>query len=484
MAHIDIQPVERPTLLPTGFENIDHRFTEAPKAANYIGFKQFASPSDTKLVSSKRATEVSYGQPIASEFDFWTIATAYYADSYLRTAIDKYVHLVMREGWTIKGKNAQAVEYIKLRLRLLKLTSGITFEQLLTETVANVVLFSNAFLVRVPFKGTNPIPGLKLKLSTGMKGIGGLFPVHPGLMRPVVKDLNGAIQEWQLYIGGSARATFKPEDILHFAFNRTSNTLYGQPFFLPALEDIRTYRQLEWQTVMLINRYLHPLIHVRKGITPDGKWTARTTDDAVVQATEALIRDVTPDGVLVTGPDTDVKVHGVESQALRIEGYLSSWRNRIFAGLNTSAIAMGEAGAGTRATADAITVEMQDTGKGFQHTVAGPINAYIVEQFLLEGGFDPYVNEDEAHFEFNPISLDERMKRENATIQLWLNNLLGEDEAREEIGRQPMDDTTRATTYGNQYGAPDPGQVADNDNKVAPAGRQGKKPSPGGKAAK
>lgn len=477
----------------TGFGTIDLMPTEANISAVVL-YDQLPNPIDRKLSSSRGAISAQAGQPISAEFDFWTLASASYVDSYISTGIDKYMNLVPKEGWRIKGKNRGAVDYINQRLRLLRITCGTTFNALLREIERNIIQFSNAFVIKVPFKNKTPIPGLKvIPVGKSKSTIGGLYVVHPGLMKAELDD-KGRIKAWLYTVGGEERKRFKPEEVIHITYKRPTNALYGQPFYLQVIEDVRTYRQLEWLTVALINRYLHPIIHVRKGRRPDGSYS--NTGDDGISATDALLKSMRPDGVMVTPPDVEIDVHGIESQALRIDGYLSGWRKRIFAGLVSSDVAMGEASAGTRSTADAITAEMHDMARAIQLVIAEAINSDIIFNFLLEGGFDPITNPDEAHFEYNDVALEENIKRRNQILQEWLNGLITEEEARDELGRDPMDDSQRETTFPNLYGAiavaaigaqnaqqDDPAAPAKKavDNKTRPAGRYGKKSSPGGK---
>lgn len=462
----------------TGYNHIDTGFDEAPKPTNFAVYRPVPSPIDRKILSSTSGAEAQSNQATTPEFDIWTVASAYSIDSYLRTAVDKYINLVSKEGWVVKGNNKQAIDYLKLRLRLLKITCGVSFEQVLRDIEYCTILFANAFLVRVPFKGANPLPGMKL--DTKGKTTGGLFPVHPGLMQPYIDDV-GKVIEWRFVVAGEDRAIFKPEDIIHVAFNKPTNTLFGIPFFIPVLEDIRTYRQLEWLTVALLNRYLHPLIHVRKGIDASGKIVSNVHPSDISEL-DTLIKSMAPDGLLVTGPDVKVDVHGVESQAIRAEGYLEAWRKRIFAGLAVSDIAMGEGTAGTRSTADAITAEMHDMAKAIQMRIMETVNSDVVYTLLLEGGFDPINNEDEAHIEYNSIATDEDIKKKSQVINEWQNGLITETEARKALGRQELTDEERQYTFKSLYGTGAPNGTI--SSILQPQNGNGTKASPAGGVVK
>lgn len=446
---MNIQNNDRPIYASTGYDHIDSGFIqtqiEAPTTAAWASYKSLTDPVTAKLGSTRSDLIAQSGQAIAAEFDFWTIANAYSIDSYLSTAIDKYLRLISKEGWSIKGKNIKAVEYIKQRIALLKITSGLTLNDILQDIEFGTVLFANAFLIKVPFKGANPIPGMNLKQVGKAKPIGGYFPVHPGRMRPIIDD-QGVLTEWVFLVGGSEQKRFKKEEVLHITHNKPTNYLYGQPHFLSVLEDIRTYRQLEYLTVMLLNRYLHPLVHVRKGIDPTGKQIFKV-NDADLQKLDTLLKSASADGIFVTGPDVSIDVKGVESQAIRAADYLAMWRKRIFAGLAVSDIAMGESSAGTRSTADAITAEMHDSAKGYQKSISEAINSGIIFDWLIEGGFDPIKEPDCAKFVYKSIAIDEDIKQRNQLIQEWFSGLYTYDRYRELMGENPSTPADFATTY-------------------------------------
>lgn len=442
------EDIARPVYKPTGYDHIDrgfaHQQVEAP-SSNWLSFKQLADPISVKLASTRSDVEAQTGQALSAEFDFWTLANAYAVDSYLSTAVDKYMRLIPKEGWTIKGKNKAAIDYINQRIALLKVATGKTFQETLTDVEYCTVLFANAFLVKVPFKGNSPIPGMKLQSIKGHKPIGGIFPVHPGRMKPTLDD-KGKITQWAFVVSGNEKETFKPDEVIHVACNRPPNYLYGQPHFLSVLEDIRTYRQLEYLTVMLLNRYLHPLVHVRKGIDPSGKHVFRVTG-ADLQEVDAALRSASADGIFITGPDVQIDVKGVESQAIRASEYLGMWRKRIFAGLAVSDIAMGESGAGTRSSADAITAEMHDTALGYQRAIAEALNSSLIFYWLIEGGFDPITEPQCAYFAYHSVALEEEIKKRNQTIQEWFAGLTTHEEFREAMGLQPLTDADLEKTY-------------------------------------
>ena len=428
--------IQRPVYLPTGYEHIDTGMTEARPPSTWLSFKPIDTPIIVRLNTTRSDSMALPGIWLYAETDFWALANAHAVDSFLSTSLDKHMNLIAKEGWEIKGTDPKAMQYIKQRLALLRATTGITFQKLLTDVEYSLVLFGNAYLIKVPFKSKNPVPGMKLTPLKGQKPIGGIFTVHPARLDAVLDGV-GNLDHWAFMVIGAQWATFAKDDVVQFKVNCPPDYTYGQPFYLPALEDIRTYRQLEWLTVMLMNRYLHPLVHVRKGVDPSGKHLYQVTD-AAIQKTASMLESASADGVFVTGPDVEISVKGMESQALRAGEYLDMWKDRCLTGLNTSGPAMGETKAGVRVTADTITASMHDTTLMFQRRIAATLNSDVIYYWLIEGGFDPITHPDCAYFIYNSVALDEDIKKRNQHIQEWFSGATTHEEYRAAIGRQPL----------------------------------------------
>jgi hypothetical protein len=210
-------------------------------------------------------------------------------------------------------------------------------------------------------------------------------------------------------------------------------------------------------------------------------------DPAEIQQIDEQLRMTGPDGIYVTGPDVQIDVTGFESQALRAEGYITMWKKRVLSGLATSAQCLGEEEVGDIAS-DALTVVMHDQTGAFQRTIARHLNDEVFFWWLIEGGFDPINEEDPAYFQYLPIAIDEAIKKKDEATQEWLVGGLTEDEYREELGREPLTDADRESTFPNLYKDSNTDAAAGvantKDNRLRPAGKAGKKSSPSGQISK
>ena len=156
--------------------------------------------------------------------------------------------------------------------------------------------------------------------------------------------------------------------------------------------------------------------------------------EAGMQATEPEIlkaqREIemsTLDGIVVTNERTNIKAIGAEGTALNAEGYLKYFEERCFAALGVSASQMGRGGA--KQDADSMEAQIHDTVKYIQRILAIFIQEEILNELLLEGGYNPILEEkDIVTYEFEEISLETKVKKENHEMLKWQGNLTTSDE--------------------------------------------------------
>ena len=112
------------------------------------------------------------------EYDFEEIRRAIETDSYIKITLDKHSRLVYKAGYYLKSENADAVEYLKKRFRLMSYCTDKPIDILYQEIADDIVKYSNAILVKKRNKinysgikakglfGQDPIVGYIQQLST------------------------------------------------------------------------------------------------------------------------------------------------------------------------------------------------------------------------------------------------------------------------------------------------------------------------------
>ena len=92
-----------------------------------------------------------------------------------------------------------------------------------------------------------------------------------------------------------------------------------------------------------------------------------------------------------------------------------------------------------------MTSEMSDRIKAIQRTIEFTINDFIIKELLMEGGYDPVLNVDDAvFFKFKENELDNMIKAQNHAIYKFEHNAITEDEMRLELNMDPIADSDRA----------------------------------------
>lgn len=417
------------------------------------------------------------------EFDLELINTVYNSEAYVRTAIDKYIELMFKAGWTISGKNPKAVNYIKTRLLLMAEATGIPVAQLFIEQAEDLVKYSNSITIKVRSNNYKFPPGISVKGLNNKPPVVGYIPVNVVYMS-VKRDKYGNIKEWKQEIPSTGeKKTFKPEDVIHMYYKREKGNVFGTPMLVPVIDDIRALRQAEENVLRLIYRNLFPFIHYQVGLPQEGY---EGTDEEV-QAVRAVVENMDFEGGLVTTERH--KVTAIQTnQIINARPYLDYFEKRVFTGLGVSEVTMGRGGAANRGTAGEMTDLEKDRVKAFQRVHETFVNEFMIKELLLEGGFDPVLNpEDLVEFRYNEIDKDNQIKHENHIVYLYEHNAITEDEMRVLLGYDPI--TDRSKMFINLVTLPRylaagkfvPPSTDDTDNKNQPTNQHGKKLSPDAK---
>ena len=361
---------------------------------------------------------------IAPEYNLEEIRNASEADSYIKMAHMKYSYLIYKAGWTLKGKD-QAVEYINQRFRMMSFATGKPMDILFQEVADDMVKYSNAFLVKAR---VDSVPGLKASpIFDEKKIVGGYYRVDPASI-VIERDKSGNVKRYRQGYGENMRY-FKPNDVIHFYMDRDANNAFGTPRILAALEDVQLLRKIEGNIVSLIYRFSRPIFHWKIGIPQQG---LQATDPEIKEAQREAER-MTYESMIITNEKTEIKAVGAEGTALSAEGYLKYFEERVFTALGVSATQMGRGS--DKSSADSMDEQVHDVVKYIQRILATFYENFMISELLLEGGFNPIINEEDMiTYEFEEISLETKIKKENHEMVRYQGNITTLDEARRKMG--------------------------------------------------
>ena len=367
------------------------------------------------------------------EYNLWEIKEASEADSYIKISFSKYSHLIYKAGATLKGEDSR-VAYLEKRFRMMSFATQKPVEILFQEIADDLIKYSNAFVIK---KRIDSIPGMKLNPVLADKIVGGYFRVDPASVK-IKRDKNGNVLKYEQGYGDNKKEFF-PKDVVHFYIDKDANNAFGTPRIIAALEDVKLLRKIEGNITALIYRFSMPLYQWIVGLPQPGM---QGTDPEIAKA-QREVENSTLDGIVITNERTTIKSIGAEGTALNAEGYLKYFEARVFSALGVSASQMGRGG--SKQDADSMEAQVHDTVKYIQRIMSIFIREFILSELLLEGGYNPIINEEDiVNYEFEEISLETKVKKENHEMLKYQSNLTTINESRRKMGmKDDVDDESK-----------------------------------------
>lgn len=390
-----------------------------------------------KKVTYKENGDTDFEDP---DFDLEDIQNGYNTDSYIRQGVDKYVDQIFKEGYSFFGTDSNAVDYLKLRLAYIAEASSTPTSQLLMDIAEDIVKYGNCMIVKARNSDPNALPqGTNITGLYGKDPVVGYFCANPVTMK-CKRDNFGTVTEWQQDNDGGTQ-TFAPEDVVHFYYKREKGNAYGTSFLIPVLDDVRALRQAEENVLKMMYRNIYPFYHVAVGTEE-----ATGTSKEVEQLKEA-IDGMDVEGGLVTTERVNIKPIASD-KVIDAEPYLKYMEARVFTGMGIPEIMFGRGNTANRSTGDNMTSEMADRIRAICRVIEMFFNSFITKELLMEGGYDPVLNPDQAvEFKFNDNDVDVMIKKQVHAIYKYEHNSITEDEMRDEIGMDPIPDGERAKMF-------------------------------------
>lgn len=368
------------------------------------------------------------------EYDFEEIKMAAEADSYIKMSLDKPKRLIYKAGYYLKSENGNAVKYINQRFRIMSYATSKPMDILFQEIADDLITYSNCILIKN--RMVTSIPGMKT-VNISKRGIVcGYSRVDPATMT-IQRDECGNILSYTQIVNGKKKK-YECEDVIHIYINKESSNAFGTPKIIAALEDVKLLRKLEGNILTIVHRFAIPIFHWKIGKAQVG-FQATPTE---VEEARREIENMALDGVVITNERTEIKVLGAEGAAINLSQYLNYFEKRVITALDSSESQMGRGGA--KQDADSMEAQSHDYVKYVQKVLSIFIENYILSELLLEGGFNPIINErDFVSYVFNEINLETKLKLENHELLKYQSNMQTIEEARRNIGYKEKVDEDR-----------------------------------------
>lgn len=357
------------------------------------------------------------------EYNLAEIRDASESDSYIKISFSKYSYLIFKAGWKLKGENQQAVDYVYKRFKIMSFCTNKPMDILFQELADDLTRFSNAIILK---SRVDSIPGIKAKGALSKQIVGGYFRVDPTSIK-IKRDKFGNVLKYEQGRGENKKQ-FAVEDVIHMYYDKDANNSFGTPRIIAALDDVKLLRKIEGNIVALIHRFAMPLYQWKIGIPQPGFQGT----DTEINRTKREVESSSLDGLIITNEKTDIKAIGAEGNALNAEPYLRYFEDRVFSALGVSASQMGRGGA--KQDADSMEAQIHDTVKYIQRVMSVWIKESMINELLLEGGFDIFDPNNEVNFIFEEISLETKLKKENHEMLKYQSNVTTFEEARRKMG--------------------------------------------------
>jgi hypothetical protein len=401
----------------------------------------------TANVGRGRVSSLTWEQP---EWDLAECGRILDTESIVRRAFRAKKNLFLKEGYEIVGPNIDRVRYIKKRIQQIESASGVPFEILMSQTISSLVRCSNAFWVKVRKEQSSGGRRRKINDNQRLEPVAGYFILPAETVR-MKRDEYGRVKKYQQEIDGKVRKEFKPEDIIHFYFDKREGFAIGTPILTPVKDDIRALRRIEENVELLVYQHLFPLFHYQVG-TPDAPAAVFPDGKSEIDVVRAEVAAMPSDGCWVTPERHTISAVQTSQGPVAVEKVIDHFKTRIYIGLGVSSVDMGEGGSANRSTAQTMSKNLIDDTKSDQREFSTQFYAEVIRELLLESTFPPstlWEEENRVSLQFKEIDIEARQAIENHYADLYDKNLITHDEARLGMGREVFQGSGWPTSKGN-----------------------------------
>jgi hypothetical protein len=348
------------------------------------------------------------------EYDLAEVDRAENTEAVLKMSISKYTEKILNCGWYFRSANPRTRAYIRKRLGEFAMVTSQPFELLLAEFTRNFVKYNNAFLYVRRNKDFSSGKPIKL-YGKDVDPIAGIFLIDPTSMEPRVDKY------------------------------RTTGFVLGTPDYLPVFDDIRSLRNIEELSDLLIHTYAFPTYHIIVG-NKDNPASKMADGIDEVEYVKAEFEKMATEAAFVTSEKVEIKVVGAERYALNLEPFMENYKERVQAGVYLSDIDAGKGGTANRSTAQQLSYGFQERCKDFQRHIEHFMTYRLFNQLLLEGGFS-LDTENMVEFKFHEIDVDNRLKVANHAMAMYQGHMITQTEARTMADQRPIESSQEADMY-------------------------------------
>ena len=207
---------------------------------------------------------------------------------------------------------------------------------------------------------------------------------------------------------------------------------------------------------IITNKHAFPLYQYQVGTKerPCGDIMMPSGDKmSEIDVVKSELGDMPTEGGIVTSERHKIIVIGAEGQAMDVKPYLMYFKDRVDAGLRLSGSEQGKSDGQSKGSATVVFKNMAEAVRDYQTVLADEITFQLLNELVLEEGF-ALNDENKVEMVFPNPDREEERAHENHHMTLYQGHLETEDEARSQMGLDPLSDTTRKGMYLNTVEVP------------------------------
>ena len=389
-----------------------------------------------KELSQPSSQRYYFSEPfVGPQHDLKEVLRLMDIESYFQVCVSRHVELIMKNGFAIKGHNPEVVAWVKRRIAEIEIMSSQPFGDMVREVTRNLVAMGNAHMVFM--RDRERASGARIRMwNKDLEPIANISIPNSAFVK-VRQNKNGRPNTWvQMGVTGSGeRKTWPYYDVAHFAYNRKSGYIFGTPFVIPVLEDIRGLRKMEMLAEHLCHKNAFPMLHLKVGTDewPADKVVDPSSGTAVYETALArqLLEEIAQEGFMATSHRFTLELIGAEGKVMDIKPYIEHYRDRVLAGLRLSKLDVGEGDTANRGTANHLSQILVDSCQEFQNVISETMKTKLLDILVLEGGYH-LTPENEVTMSWPPIDAEAARAHQNHGLNLYLSNTITRAEFRQE----------------------------------------------------
>jgi hypothetical protein len=385
-----------------------------------------------------------------STYDLVEVIKLLDIEPYFAVSVDRHVELIMKKGYEFRSQSPEVAAWVRRRVREIEMMSEQPFDDIITELAHNLVTTSNAFMVF--YRDEERSSGRWTKMWGKERApIASVSIPDPSSVR--IKQTKSGRPSGYVQRVGEQERQWSHHDVMHITMRKKSGDIWGTPFVIPALEDIRALRKLEMVGEHVCHKYAFPLMHWRVGSekVPAGKVMINGVPVAEVDVADEYASKLAQEGYIVTSERHEVKLIGLDGQPVDIAPFIDHYELRVIAGLRLSLMDLGRGDTANRGTATVLSQILVDSCTQMQQRLASFLTYRLLDQLVMEGGYD-LTDETRVQMVFPPIDSEELRAHQNHGMQLYVQGLITRAEARREyLNRDELTPEEEANLYLNEH---------------------------------